>query len=56
MLAKKLLTLLDDPQARHQLGAAGRRRVREELAWEKQAVGYLAAIARAATRGEAKPR
>jgi glycosyltransferase involved in cell wall biosynthesis len=50
-LAKELLTLLDDPQARNRLGCTGRRRVREELAWERQAVGYLAAIRRAAARG-----
>jgi glycosyltransferase involved in cell wall biosynthesis len=47
-LAKELLTLLDDPRARNRLGSVGRRRVREELSWERQVVGYLAAIQRAA--------
>jgi glycosyltransferase involved in cell wall biosynthesis len=51
MLAKELLNLLDDPQARNRLGSAGRRRVREELSWERQVVGYLDVIRRAAARG-----
>jgi glycosyltransferase involved in cell wall biosynthesis len=50
-LAKELLTLLDDPQGRNRLGCAGQRRVREELSWERQVVGYLDAVQRAAARG-----
>jgi glycosyltransferase involved in cell wall biosynthesis len=44
-LARDLVRLLDDPEARQRLGAAGRRRVRDHLAWERQSPTYLAAIA-----------
>jgi glycosyltransferase involved in cell wall biosynthesis len=36
--------LLADPARRAALGSTGRARVRAELAWEHQAVGYLAAV------------
>lgn len=44
--AEKLLSLLDDPQAREQMGAFGRRRVREELAWEFEAPKLVQAYRR----------
>jgi glycosyltransferase involved in cell wall biosynthesis len=44
ILAKELVRLLDDPQARADLGAVGRQRVRDELGWERQATAYLDAI------------
>lgn len=47
VLAKELVRLLDDPQARADLGAVGRQRVRDELGWERQAAAYLEAIRRA---------
>jgi glycosyltransferase involved in cell wall biosynthesis len=43
-LARSLVALLDDSQARDKLGSVGRERVREELAWERQTPVYLAAI------------
>ena len=43
-LADAVLALLDDPARRRLLGQHGRRRVEEELAWERQAPGYLAAV------------
>jgi glycosyltransferase involved in cell wall biosynthesis len=46
-LACDLVRLLDDPEARQRLGAAGRRRVQDQLAWERQSSTYLSAIASA---------
>ncbi len=43
-LARSIVALLDDVDARTQLASVGRRRVREELAWERQASAYLAAM------------
>lgn len=43
-LARAIVTLLDDAEARSRLGCVGRRRVRDELAWERQTPAYLAAI------------
>jgi glycosyltransferase involved in cell wall biosynthesis len=46
-LARALVALLDDPEARSRLGRVGRERVRDELAWERQTPVYLDAIERA---------
>jgi glycosyltransferase involved in cell wall biosynthesis len=46
-LAGEIVALLDDVDARARLGAVGRRRVREELAWERQAIDYLDVVSRA---------
>jgi glycosyltransferase involved in cell wall biosynthesis len=43
-LAEEIVTLLDDPARRAEMGAAGRLRVREELAWERQVPVYLGVI------------
>jgi glycosyltransferase involved in cell wall biosynthesis len=42
-LAAKLVALLDDPVLRQRMGAAGRKRVREKLAWNHEAPKLLAA-------------
>jgi glycosyltransferase involved in cell wall biosynthesis len=44
-VARALVRLLDDAEERKRLGVVGLRRVREELAWERQSATYLAAIA-----------
>ena len=46
--AAEVAGLLDDPGRRAALGAAGRRRVADELSWERQAGTYLALVDRAA--------
>lgn len=46
-LARLIDELLQDPAQRETMGRLGRERVRDELAWERQAVVYLAAIRRA---------
>ncbi len=46
-LARMIVALLDDPEARSRLGRVGRERVRDELAWERQTPVYLDAIERA---------
>jgi glycosyltransferase involved in cell wall biosynthesis len=43
-LATAVVALLDDEPARRRLGETGRRRVRDELAWERQTPTYLSAI------------
>jgi len=43
-LAREIVTLLDDPARRTEMGEQGRRRVREDLAWERQAPVYLDVI------------
>ena len=44
--ARNIDALLADPGRRQALGRAGRARVREDLAWEHQAVTYLDTVAR----------
>jgi glycosyltransferase involved in cell wall biosynthesis len=39
--ARRIDELLDDPGTRRRMGAAGRRRVEETLAWDHQAPGYI---------------
>lgn len=46
-----LEALLDDPDLRAEMGAAGRRRVHDELAWEHQERALLAAYTRALSMG-----
>src|SRR5512139_332064 len=50
VLAKELLSLLDSADERQRLGEAGRRKVQEQLAWERQAEVYLSVIADLAKR------
>jgi glycosyltransferase involved in cell wall biosynthesis len=49
-LAGEMVALLGDPAARAGLGSSGRQRVRDELAWEHQAVAYLSVLDRLADR------
>jgi len=42
--ARNIDALLDDPQRRETLGSAGRRKVDEELAWERQAIEYVESL------------
>ena len=42
-LARKMLTLLDDASLRQRMGATGRERVRNVLAWEHEVPRLLAA-------------
>jgi glycosyltransferase involved in cell wall biosynthesis len=42
-MAAKILTLIDDPTLRAEMGAAGRTRVIEQLSWEHEAPKLLAA-------------
>lgn len=44
-LAEKILALLADPEQRAAMGARGRARIEQELAWEHQAPNLLAAYA-----------
>lgn len=44
-LASTVVALLDDPVERKDLGVEGRRRITEELAWERQTPVYLRAVA-----------
>ncbi len=50
VLAKELMSLLDNPEERQRLGDAGRTKVQEELAWERQAEVYLSVIGDLANR------
>ena len=50
VLAKELLGLLDSADERQRLGEAGRRKVQEQLAWERQAEVYLSVIGDLAKR------
>jgi len=45
--ANKILWLLDHPDQRQIMGAAGRKRVEQQLAWEYSVPNLLAAYARA---------
>lgn len=55
--AAGILNLLDDPQARARMGAAGRARFESTLSWERQRPALLAAYARAlGARGAKSPR
>jgi glycosyltransferase involved in cell wall biosynthesis len=53
-LARTVVGLLDDPERRRALGAAGRRRVEDELSWERQSSGYLEVVGPPA-RGDVLP-
>jgi glycosyltransferase involved in cell wall biosynthesis len=44
-LGAKIIALLDDPAARQRMGALGRARVEEKLAWHHEAPKLLAAYA-----------
>lgn len=44
VMAKELVGLLDAPEERRRMGEAGRRRIREEIAWERQAEVYLSVV------------
>lgn len=44
VMAKELVALLDAPAERRRMGRAGRRKIREELAWERQAEVYLSVV------------
>ncbi|MGZ4442681.1 MAG: glycosyltransferase family 4 protein [Nocardioidaceae bacterium] len=44
-LARAVVDLLDDPDARRRLGTVGRDRVRDDLAWERQSLVYLSVLA-----------
>lgn len=44
LFADAVVGLLDDPARRRVLGDHGRRRVEQELAWERQVPAYLAAV------------
>ncbi len=52
--ARLVSELLDDPDRRAQMGAAGRQRVEDVLAWEHQERSLLAAYARALAMGPAR--
>jgi glycosyltransferase involved in cell wall biosynthesis len=54
--ATETAALLDDPPRRSALGGAGRRRVVDELCWERQAEVYVAVVGRAAGRAGPPPR
>ncbi len=41
--ARKIVTLMDDPQLRRSMGASGRRRIEDELAWHHQEENLLQA-------------
>jgi glycosyltransferase involved in cell wall biosynthesis len=43
-LTDEVIGLLDDPGRRQRLGDHGRRRVEQELAWERQVPAYVAAV------------
>ncbi|HSE54752.1 MAG TPA: glycosyltransferase, partial [Nocardioidaceae bacterium] len=49
VLAKELVSLLDNPDERRRFGEAGRKKVREQLAWERQGEVYLSVIERLAS-------
>jgi len=53
--ARAVDALLDDPQRRRELGQAGQARVREELAWDHQAVVYAGVIEQLGAR-RSRPR
>jgi glycosyltransferase involved in cell wall biosynthesis len=63
-LTDAVVALLDEPASRRRLGDHGRSRVAQELAWERQAPGYLAAVSpdprpavsRAGARSGRRPR
>lgn len=49
VLAKELVSLLDNPDERRRFGEAGRKKVREQLAWERQGEVYLSVIEKLAS-------
>ena len=54
--AAKILWLLDNPEEREKMGAFGRERVRESLAWQHSIPRLLAAYGRARTKVNTKGR
>jgi glycosyltransferase involved in cell wall biosynthesis len=48
--AKAISDLLDSPQQRAEMGAIGRARIEDELAWQRQVPGYVAAFDRLLAR------
>ena len=42
--AREIVALLDDHARRAEMGEVGRKRVREDLAWERQSAAYLEVI------------
>ena len=54
--AREMAALLGDPARRAEMGEVGRSRVREELAWERQAPVYLEVIESLCGRGQAHER
>ena len=48
--AQQVAALLDDAARRYELGAVGRERVRSDLSWERQSVGYLKVMRRLSRR------
>jgi glycosyltransferase involved in cell wall biosynthesis len=53
--ARQTADLLDDPELRASLGAAGRRRVETAVAWDHQAKAYLSVIERVLRDDESSP-
>lgn len=54
VLAKELVSLVDSPEERRRLGDAGRKKVCQRLAWERQAEGYVAVVEELARRTRAR--
>lgn len=55
-VAEEVLTLLADPARRHRYGAAGRRRVEDELAWDRIVDGWEGLLVAAVDRRDVRRR